>query len=79
MNGAQVNHKDLLQRDGILIGYDDQDGLMPSGEAYGCELVFKVQLVEIDSIEYLKNFPVPTDIPEECNTLPTNYEVCSIE
>lgn len=79
LNGAQVNHKDLLQRDGILIGYDDQDGLMPSGEAYGCELVFKVQLVEIDSIEYLKNFPVPTDIPEECNTLPTNYEVCSIE
>lgn len=79
LNGAQVNHKDLLERDGILIGYDDQDGLMPSGEAYGCELVFKIQLVEIDFMEHLKNCPVPTDIPEECNTLPANDEVSGLE
>lgn len=48
LNGAQVNHADLLRRNGILIGYDDQDGLLPSGEEYGCELVFKIRLVEVD-------------------------------
>lgn len=49
LNGAQVNHADLLWRDkGILIGYDDQDGLLPSGKEFGCELVFKIQLTEVE-------------------------------
>lgn len=41
INGTQVNHAQLLlpQGEGILISYDDQDGNLPYGKEYACELV----------------------------------------
>ena len=43
INGTQVNHAQLLlpQGEGILISYDDQDGNLPYGKEYACELVYQ--------------------------------------
>lgn len=61
LNGAQVNHRELLwneyikavmQRNesilcnGILIGYDDQDGILPYGKEYACEIRVNLRLEE---------------------------------
>ena len=43
INGTQVNHAQLLlpQGEGILISYDDQEGNLPYGKEYACELVYQ--------------------------------------
>lgn len=51
LNGAQVNHKNLFAHSdtyGIYVGYDDQDGVLPYGKEYSCEIRVRVRL-ETDS------------------------------
>ncbi len=51
LNGAQVNHKYLFAHSstrGIYVGYDDQDGVLPYGKEYSCEIRVRVRL-EADS------------------------------
>lgn len=47
LNGAQVNHRQLFASSdtfGIYVGYDDQDGVLPYGKAYACEIRVRVRL-----------------------------------
>lgn len=51
LNGAQVNHKKLFAGtsvSGILIGYNDQDGFLPYGKKYACEIRVRVRLEPIE-------------------------------
>ncbi len=70
LNGAQVNHAQLLLPlgEGILIGYDDQDGNLPYGKEYACELKINFKLVEEAVPEKTMATPEPTPRPsvEEC-------------
>lgn len=48
LNGAQINHKRLFaytdSAHGVYIGYDDQDGFLPYGKEYACEIRVRVRL-----------------------------------
>jgi len=47
LNGAQVNHRSLFSHPdthGIYVGYDDQDGTLPYGKEYACEIRVRVRL-----------------------------------
>lgn len=57
LNGAQVNHKRLFDRE-ILIGYDDQDGFLPYGREYACELRVRVRLESINESCHCWSDPV---------------------
>ncbi len=52
LNGAQVNHRQLFVHSdtfGIYVGYDDQDGILPYGKEYACEIRVRVRLEADDT------------------------------
>lgn len=79
LNGAQVNHRELLGNEfmraalrrgeidvctGILVGYDDQDGILPYGKEYACEIRVNLRLEEewIPRTETVFGGDAPSDV-----------------
>ncbi len=69
LNGAQINHKQLFSNVdnffGVLVGYDDQDGVLPYGEDYACEIRVRVKL---SPTEPWNEFWSDTDVHDNQNS-----------